>query len=234
MISAAPLALSRMPAVRVTEVVKEFTTGPTRVAALRGVSLEVQRGERVALLGKSGSGKSTLLHLVGGLDRPTVGSIQVEGRELTGMRSNDLARYRLEAVGMVFQSFHLIPSRTALGNVELPLVFAGLPARKRQEAAREALEAVALGHRLRHRPSELSGGEQQRVAIARALVNRPRVLLADEPTGNLDSENAAAVMEILDAHLRDHGATLVLVTHDEELARRHAGRILHLKDGLLV
>jgi ABC-type lipoprotein export system ATPase subunit len=235
MISASPLAaLSRTPAVRVTEVVKEFTSGPSRVAALRGVTLEVQRGERVALLGKSGSGKSTLLNLLGGLDRPTVGSIQVEGRELAGMRGNELARYRLETVGIIFQSFHLIPSRTALGNVELPLVFAGMPARKRQESAREALQAVGLEDRLRHRPSELSGGEQQRVAIARALVNRPRLLLADEPTGNLDSENAAAVMEILDAHLRGHGATLVLVTHDEELARRHAGRILQLKDGLLL
>ena len=218
-------------AVRVTEVVKEWTSGPTRVAALRGVSLEVRRGERLALLGKSGSGKSTLLNLLGGLDRPTVGSIEVEGRELAGMRSNELARYRLETVGMIFQSFHLVASRTALANVELPLVFAGVPARQRQESARLALAAVGLGHRLQHRPSELSGGEQQRVAIARALVNRPQVLLADEPTGNLDTDNAAAVMDILETHLRDHGATLILVTHDEELAGRHAHRVLRLKDG---
>ena len=220
-------------AVRVTELVKEWASGSTCVAALRGVSLEVRQGERVALLGKSGSGKSTLLHLLGGLDRPTAGSIQVNGRELARMRGNELARYRLETVGMVFQSFHLVPSRTATANVELPLVFAGVPARQRRQQARQALEAVGLGHRLEHRPTELSGGEQQRVAIARALVNRPGLILADEPTGNLDSDNAAAVMAILDAHLRQHGATLLLVTHDEELARRSADRILHMKDGLL-
>jgi putative ABC transport system ATP-binding protein len=227
------IASPSMLAVRVTELVKEWATGSTRVAALRGVSLEVRRGERVALLGKSGSGKSTLLHLLGGLDRPTAGSIQVNGRELVRMQGNELARYRLETVGMIFQSFHLVPSRTATANVELPLVFAGVPARQRRQQAREALEAVGLGHRLEHRPTELSGGEQQRVAIARALVNRPGLLLADEPTGNLDSDNAAGVMAILDAHLRQHGATLLLVTHDEELARRSADRILHVKDGLI-
>ena len=219
-------------AVRVTELVKEWASGPTQVAALRGVSLEIRRGERVALLGKSGSGKSTLLNLLGGLDRPTAGSIQVNGRELARMRGNELARYRLQTIGMVFQSFHLIASRSALANVELPLVFAGVPTRQRREQARQALEAVGLGHRLEHRPTELSGGEQQRVAIARALVNRPGLLLADEPTGNLDCDSAAAVMAILETHLREHGATLVLVTHDEELARRCANRILRLRDGL--
>jgi len=227
------IASPAAPAVRVTELVKEWASGPTRVAALRGVSLDIGRGERVALLGKSGSGKSTLLNLLGGLDRPTTGSIEVDGRELARMRGNELARYRLETVGMIFQSFHLIPSRPALANVELPLVFAGVPARQRRELARRALEAVGLGHRLEHRPAELSGGEQQRVAIARALVNRPGLLLADEPTGNLDSDSAAAVMAILEAHLRDHGATLVLVTHDEELARRCANRILRMRDGLI-
>ncbi len=232
-----PLSASgRSPvAVRATGIVKEWTTGKSvRVAGLRGVSLEVRRGEKLALLGKSGSGKSTLLNLLGGLDRPSAGSIEAEGRDLALLGSNALARYRLEAVGMVFQSFHLIPARTALGNVELPLVFAGVAARPRRAAAERALGAVGLGHRLHHLPSELSGGEQQRVAIARALVNQPPLLLADEPTGNLDSESAAAIVNILEAHAREHGATLILVTHDEELAGRTADRVLRMKDGLIV
>ncbi|HKB36732.1 MAG TPA: ABC transporter ATP-binding protein, partial [Gemmataceae bacterium] len=184
------------PAVRLTDVTKEWTSGKSvRVCALRGVSLEVRRGEKVALLGKSGSGKSTLLNLLGGLDRPTAGRIEVEDHDLAELSSNRLATYRLRIVGMIFQSFHLVPSRTARANVELPLIFGGASRRERRRAAEQALDAVGLGHRLEHLPSELSGGEQQRVAIARALVNRPRLLLADEPTGNLDSENAAAIME---------------------------------------
>ena len=213
------IASPSSPAVRVTELVKEWASGPTQVAALRGVSLEIRRGERVALLGKSGSGKSTLLNLLGGLDRPTAGSIQVHGRELADARQRPgplpFADYRH---GLPVVSSDRLA--LALANVELPLVFAGVPTRQRRDQARQALEAVGLGHRLEHRPTELSGGEQQRVAIARALVNRPGLLLADEPTGNLDSDSAAAVMAILGAHLREHGATLVLVTHDEELARR--------------
>ena len=229
------LSTNGAPAVRVTELVKEWLSGQAvRVCALRGVSLEVHRGERVALLGKSGSGKSTLLNLIGGLDRPTAGSIRVDGTELVTLGRNELARYRLERVGMIFQSFHLVASRTALGNVELPLVFAGLAARARRAAAERALDSVGLGDRKHHLPSELSGGEQQRVAIARALLNRPGLLLADEPTGNLDTENAAAVLRILQAHVCDNGATLLLVTHDEELAARCADRVLRVKDGQLV
>jgi ABC-type lipoprotein export system ATPase subunit len=223
-----------MPAVRLTDVVKEWTTGPTPVRAVRGVSLEITRGEKLVLLGKSGSGKSTLLHLLGGLDQPTAGSIEVEGRELTRLSGAELARYRLETVGMVFQSFHLVPWRTALDNVALPLVFAGVEPRQRRSQAERALEAVGLGHRLLHRPGELSGGEQQRVAIARALINKPTLLLADEPTGNLDSGNAQAVIELLEAHAREHGATLVLVTHDDDLAHRFADRILRMRDGQIV
>src|SRR5205823_9711792 len=161
-----------MQAVRLTDVIKEWTTGPIPVRALRGVSLEVKRGEKLVLLGKSGSGKSTLLHLLGGLDRPTAGRIEVEGQELTTLSGAELARYRLETVGMVFQSFHLVAWRTAVDNVELPLIFAGIAPRERRALAERALCSVSLDNRLHHRPSELSGGEQQRVAIARALVNR--------------------------------------------------------------
>jgi predicted ABC-type transport system involved in lysophospholipase L1 biosynthesis ATPase subunit len=222
------------PAVRATELARTYGHATAPVHALRGVTFDIRRGERVALLGKSGSGKSTLLNLLGGLDQPSAGSVAVCGRELTRLSPRDLARHRLETVGMIFQSFNLIPSRTALENVVLPLVFAGRPPRTRREAARRALEAVGLGARLEHRPSELSGGEQQRVAVARALVNDPAVLLADEPTGNLDSATADEIMAMLDRHVRAHGTTLVLVTHDEELAGRYTDRVLRLQDGRLL
>jgi predicted ABC-type transport system involved in lysophospholipase L1 biosynthesis ATPase subunit len=202
--------------------------------ALRGVSLEIPRGQKVALLGKSGSGKSTLLNLLGGLDRPTSGSLHVGGRDLTRLSSNELARYRLATVGMIFQSFNLIPSRTALQNVELPMVFAGRSPRERRAAAQRALEAVGLGERLDHRPAELSGGEHQRVAIARALVNAPQLLLADEPTGNLDTATAADVIGLVLDYVREHGTTLVVVTHDEELGRRCADRVLRMRDGQFI
>jgi predicted ABC-type transport system involved in lysophospholipase L1 biosynthesis ATPase subunit len=221
------------PVVRAAELVKSYGPASAPVQALRGVSLEIGRGERVALLGKSGSGKSTLLNLLGGLDQPTSGSLEVAGQDLARLGSRQLARYRLLTVGMIFQAFHLVASRTALGNVELPLVFAGVPPGQRRRAAREALAAVGLAHRLAHRPAELSGGEQQRIAIARALVNRPALLLADEPTGNLDTETANAIVDILNGHVRDAGATLIVVTHDEDVARRCADRILRLKDGRL-
>jgi predicted ABC-type transport system involved in lysophospholipase L1 biosynthesis ATPase subunit len=216
-----------------TDVVKEWK-GATPVRALRGVSLEVERGEKLALLGKSGSGKSTLLHILGGLDSPSSGGVEVEGCELTRLSGDGLARYRLETVGMIFQAFHLVAWRTACDNVELPLMFAGMSPNERRMKAERALDAVGLSHRLSHRPGELSGGEQQRVAIARALVNEPHVLLADEPTGNLDSDNAAGIMELLHDHVRAHGATLVLVTHDEDLARRFGDRVRRIRDGDLL
>ncbi len=220
-------------AILVRQLMKSYGTAAAPVHALRGIELTVCRGEKVALLGKSGSGKSTLLNLLGGLDRPTSGTIEVQGRDLGRMSRNELARHRLETVGMIFQSFNLIATRTAVQNVELPMLFAGKIPEERRSAARQALEAVGLGQRLDHRPNELSGGEHQRVAIARALVNRPRILLADEPTGNLDSATAGEILDLLLDHVRRQESTLILVTHDEELARRCADRVVWLKDGML-
>jgi predicted ABC-type transport system involved in lysophospholipase L1 biosynthesis ATPase subunit len=221
------------PAIRTADLAKSYATGAAPVFALRGVTFDIARGERVALLGKSGSGKSTLLNLLGGLDRPTAGDLQVAGRSLASLSSRELARFRSASVGMIFQSFNLIPSRSALQNVELPMVFAGLSRQDRAAEAERALEAVGLGERLQHLPSQLSGGENQRVAIARALVNRPQVLLADEPTGNLDSATAREVITLIRDHVRSHGATLVLATHDEELAALCTDRVIRLKDGRL-
>jgi ABC-type lipoprotein export system ATPase subunit len=204
---------------------------PTQVHALRDVTLTVRHGERVALLGKSGSGKSTLLNLLGGLDRPTGGSVVVDSFDLARLSSGALANYRLRTVGMIFQSFNLITSRTALDNVALPLLIAGQQASQRRQQAQRALEAVGLGERLTHLPTQLSGGEAQRVALARALVNNPALMLADEPTGNLDSASAAVVMNLLLDHVRRRGATLLLVTHDEDLAASSTDRIVRLQDG---
>jgi predicted ABC-type transport system involved in lysophospholipase L1 biosynthesis ATPase subunit len=218
-------------AIRAVEVHKVYGAKDALVEALRGISIEIASGERVALLGKSGSGKSTLLNLLGGLDRPSSGRLCVGGRDLDQMSGREMARFRSTTVGMIFQSFNLIASRSAVENVELPMVFAGRPRRDRLVAARGALQAVGLGARLNHRPDQLSGGESQRVAVARALVNRPRVVLADEPTGNLDSQTARQVMDLILDHVREHAATLVLVTHDEELAASCTDRIVRLVDG---
>jgi ABC-type lipoprotein export system ATPase subunit len=226
--------LSSSVAVRTVGLTKTYGSASAPVPALRGVSVTIEPGERVALLGKSGSGKSTLLNLLGGLDWPTSGSVEVGGRDLSRLTSSGLARHRLTMVGMIFQSFNLILSRTALQNVELPMVFAGKSPRERRAAAQRALEAVGLSQRLTHRPSELSGGEHQRVAIARALVNDPQVLLADEPTGNLDSATAAEIMDLLMDYIERHRTTLILVTHDEELAARYTARVIRLKDGQLI
>jgi ABC-type lipoprotein export system ATPase subunit len=185
-------------------------------------------------LGKSGSGKSTLLNLLGGLDRATSGRLRVAGHEVDRLPPRELSRFRSATVGMIFQSFNLILSRTALENVELPMIFAGRSPRERRALARESLESVGLGERLHHRPTEMSGGENQRVAVARALVNRPQIVLADEPTGNLDSGTAQDVMGLILDHVQLHGATLVLVTHDEELAGTCTDRVIRLKDGRLL
>jgi ABC-type lipoprotein export system ATPase subunit len=218
-------------AVELRSVSKRYTKRSVEVQALAIISLQVTRGERVAILGKSGCGKSTLLNLVGGLDRPTEGEISVTGRKLSGMSSNQLAEYRRHHVGIIFQSYNLVASRTALQNVELPAVFAGRGSAERRTAARQMLEAVGLENRLDHLPAELSGGEQQRVAIARALINRPELLLADEPTGNLDSKTAAEITDLLESAVAARGATLIVVTHDEQLAERLADRIMRMTDG---
>jgi predicted ABC-type transport system involved in lysophospholipase L1 biosynthesis ATPase subunit len=218
------------PLVRTTDLHKSYGS----VSVLRGVTFDVGPGERVAVLGKSGSGKSTLLHLIGGLDVPTSGQIVVAGRDLGRISRNERAEFRLACVGIIFQAFHLIPNRSAVENVELPMTFAAVTARERRRQAIATLEAVGLGHRLKHRPAELSGGERQRVAVARALVNRPQLLLADEPTGNLDSSTGAEVIAEILRQVKTIGATLVLVTHDEELAARSSDRVLHMQDGVLV
>lgn len=226
--SAAPLAI------RTANLGRRYSQAGAPFDALRNVSLSVAAGERVALLGRSGSGKSTLLNLLGGIDRPTAGEITVAGRDLGNLSCRELARFRSASVGMIFQAFNLIASRTALENVELPMVFAGTPPRHRRAHARRALEAVGLGARLDHRPAQLSGGESQRVAVARALVNRPQVVLADEPTGNLDSATARDIIDLLLKHVHESAAALILVTHDEELARESTDRVLRLKDGGLL
>jgi putative ABC transport system ATP-binding protein len=218
-------------AIRAVDVRRVYGAKDTLVEALRGISMEVAGGERVALLGKSGSGKSTLLNLLGGLDRPSSGGLHVGGRDLDQLSGREMARFRSTTVGMIFQSFNLIASRSALENVELPMVFTGRSRCDRLAAARGALESVGLGARLNHRPDQLSGGESQRVAVARALVNRPRVVLADEPTGNLDSQTARQVMTLILDHVREHAATLILVTHDEELAASCTERVIRLVDG---
>jgi predicted ABC-type transport system involved in lysophospholipase L1 biosynthesis ATPase subunit len=219
---------------KTTNLARAYGRPPAQVHALRDVSLTVRRCERVALVGKSGSGKSTLLNLLGGLDRPTGGSVVVDNVDLARLSSGSLAGYRLRTVGMIFQSFNLLTSRSALDNVALPLLIAGHGTSLRRAAAQRALEAVGLGERLKHLPTELSGGEAQRVALARALVNNPLLLLADEPTGNLDSASAATVMGLLLDHVRLRGATLLLVTHDEDLAANSTDRIVRLQDGMLV
>jgi putative ABC transport system ATP-binding protein len=212
---------------------RHYKMGDTLVRALDGVSLEVRSGEFVALLGTSGSGKSSMLNLIAGLDRPTSGSVSVQDRDLAKLSREDLAKYRLHVVGMVFQTFNLIASMTLTENVELPLRFAEVDRRERDDKARAALERVGLRARLHHRPSEISGGEQQRAALARALINRPQLLLADEPTGNLDSHTGTEIMNLIRDFNRDLGMTVVMVTHERALAERYAQRMIFLSDGKL-
>ncbi len=219
-------------AVELEDVVREYRTGGEVVAALRGVSLRIDAGEYAAIIGPSGSGKSTLMHVVGALDRPTRGIVRVAGEDIARMSDTALALLRNEHIGFVFQSFHLLARTSARDNVALPLVYRGTPAAARRRAAEEALGAVGLGHRLGHHPSQLSGGEQQRVAIARALVGEPRLLLADEPTGNLDSRNGEDVMTLLEELVTERGVAVVLVTHDPDVAAR-ARRVIRVRDGLI-
>jgi len=224
---------SEQTALRTENVCRHYRMGETLIRAVDGVSLEVGSGEFVALLGSSGSGKSSLLNLIAGLDRPTSGSVIVEGRDLSQLSRQELAQYRLRTVGMVFQSFNLIPTMTLQENVELPMRFAEVDRSERAALTHQALERVGLAARLRHRPSELSGGEQQRAALARALVNHPRLLLADEPTGNLDSRTGTEIMELIREINRSLGMTVVLVTHERTLAERYAQRLIFLADGKL-
>jgi len=221
-------------AVRTDNVCRHFQMGEALVRAVDGISIDIHAGEFVALLGASGSGKSSLLNLVAGLDRPTSGAVIVQGNNLAALSREKLAKYRLHTVGMVFQSFNLIPSMTLLENVELPMRFAEIDRGERAGLARQSLERVGLSGRLAHRPAELSGGEQQRASLARALINQPKLLLADEPTGNLDSRTGTEIMELIRGFNRSLGMTVLMVTHELALAEKYAGRMLHLADGKLV
>lgn len=225
---------SNSSAIITQNVCRCYRMGETVIRAVDGISLEIKTGEFVALLGTSGSGKSSLLNLIAGLDRPTSGTVVVQGNDLAQLSRDQVAHYRLRAVGMVFQSFNLIPSMTLIENVELPLLFAEVDRGQRQRLARAALERVGLTARLQHRPVELSGGEQQRAALARALINQPQVLLADEPTGNLDSHTGTEIMELIREFNESLGMTIVMVTHEKALAEKYARRMVSMADGKLV
>lgn len=220
--------------IRTEDLCRHYRLGDTLIRAVDGISLEVRSGEFVALLGSSGSGKSSVLNLIAGLDRPTSGSVMVQGRNLAQLSREELSKYRLHTVGMVFQSFNLISSMTLEENVELPMRFAEVERGQRQNLAHDALERVGLVARMKHRPSELSGGEQQRAALARALINRPQLLLADEPTGNLDSRTGSEIMNLVRHLNRQLEMTVVMVTHERALAERYAQRLIFLADGKLI
>jgi putative ABC transport system ATP-binding protein len=221
-------------AIHAEQLCRHYRMGETLIRAVDGVTLTVRAGEFVALLGSSGSGKSSVLNLIAGLDRPTSGSVIVQDRDLAQLSREELSRYRLHTVGMVFQSFNLIASMTLAENVELPMRFAEVDRGKRNGLTREALTRVGLQARMHHRPSELSGGEQQRAALARALINRPQLLLADEPTGNLDSRTGTEILNLVREFNQQLGMTVVMVTHERALAERYAQRLIFLADGKLV
>jgi putative ABC transport system ATP-binding protein len=218
-----------MPLIETRDLWKTYVMGDEEIHALRGLSINIEMGEYVAIMGPSGSGKSTLMNLIGCLDTPTKGSYLLNGKEVASMNDDDLARIRNEEIGFVFQTFNLLPRATALHNVELPLVYAGVSSKDRQQRAMQALEKVELTSRSTHRPNELSGGQRQRVAIARALVNNPSILLADEPTGNLDSKTGEEIMAVF-SRLHQGGNTIILVTHEADIAA-HAHRVIYVRDG---
>jgi putative ABC transport system ATP-binding protein len=220
------------PVIDVRDVRKTYRVGDIAVHALRGVSLQIEQGEFVAIMGASGSGKSTLMNILGCLDAPTAGSYRLSGRDVRGVDEDSLSDLRNRYIGFVFQSFNLIPRTRAIANVELPLTYARLPRSERHARARAALVSVGLSDRAHHLPSELSGGQQQRVAIARALVTNPAMILADEPTGNLDSRSSAEILTVFD-RLSERGRTIVLITHEGEIAR-HADRVIRLRDGEII
>src|SRR5216117_3088166 len=220
-----------MALIETVDLWKTYVMGSEEIHALRGVTITIERGEYVAIMGPSGSGKSTLMNLIGCLDTPSKGSYLLNGHQVSQMNDNELARIRNEEIGFVFQTFNLLPRATALHNVELPLVYAGVGADERRKRATEALERVQLGDRIHHRPNELSGGQRQRVAIARALVNQPAILLADEPTGNLDSTTSEEIMRVFEG-LAEQGQTVIMVTHEPDIAA-HARRVIILRDGLV-
>ncbi|GAB2820107.1 ABC transporter ATP-binding protein [Actinocorallia aurea] len=224
--------MSGPPALEAVDVTRTYELDGVSVQALKGVSLRIDEGEYAAILGPSGSGKSTLMHLLGALDRPTSGTLRIAGRDVAGLTPDELAELRNAHIGFVFQSFHLLARTSALDNVGMPLAYRGVAKAERRERAAAALETVGLGHRLGHRPNQLSGGEQQRVAIARALVGGPRLVLADEPTGNLDTRTGHEVMDLLERLNAETGAAVVLVTHEPDVAER-APRRVHVRDGLI-
>ena len=217
--------------IEIVNVTKVYEMGSETIHALRGVSLSIRRNEYLAIMGPSGSGKSTMMNMLGCLDTPTAGKYEFNGKNVATMDDDELAEIRNREIGFVFQTFNLLPRSDSLHNVELPLIYAGLPTEERRERARQSLENVGLGNRLHHRPNELSGGQRQRVAIARALVNRPSIVLADEPTGNLDSRTGEEIMALLE-QLYHQGNTIIVVTHEPDIAE-HARRIVRLRDGLI-
>ncbi len=232
--TSAETAATRPEALRLNRVSRTYGRGPGAVHALRDVTLSVAAGEFLAVLGRSGSGKSTLMNLLAGLDRPDSGEILVGGASLGAMSGPDLARYRSRTVGIVFQSFHLLSGRTAMDQVSLPLLLDGVAPAERERRAEEALASVGLADRAYHTPGQLSGGEQQRVAVARAIVRRPKILLCDEPTGNLDSANAVGVVDLISGLRRTHDCTVVMITHEADLAERAASRVVRMRDGALL